>query len=131
MRGNPEKIDAAVDAREFAARDRYAAERESYRAEAEADAAAEAVMQEAAQRRDDLKADLLRIARMEFGISDEETRAYKAGLDIGRKDERNRILAGLDALLRETAALWFEGTAPTKAVAAYTAAVRRVVEGGK
>lgn len=120
---DPEKIDAAVDAREFAARDRYAAERESYRAEAEADAAAEV-------RAADLKADLLRIARMEFGISDEEARAYKAGLDIGRKDERNRLLTALTRLEQETAALWQEGTPVTKAVAAYTAAVRRVVEGG-
>ena len=129
MRGDPEHLNAEYAAQAAASRDKFAAERESYRAEAEADAAAEAVMQEAAQRRDDLKADLLRIARMEFGISDEETRAYKAGLDIGRRDERNRLLTALTRLEQQTAALWQEGTPVTKAVAAYTAAVRKIVEG--
>ena len=122
MRGDPEHLNAEYAAQAAASRDKFASERESYRAEAEADAAAE-------ERAADLKADLLRIARMEFGISDEEARAYKAGLDIGRKDERNRLLTALTRLEQETAALWQEGTPVTKAVAAYTAAVRRVVEG--
>ena len=122
MRGRPEDLNAEYAEQARAAASKFQAERESYRAEAEADAAAEV-------RAADLKADLLRIARMEFGISDEEARAYKAGLDIGRKDERNRLLTALTRLEQETAALWQEGTPVTKAVAAYTAAVRRVVEG--
>lgn len=119
MRGNPEKIDAAVDAREFAARDRYASERESYRAEAEADAdaAAEAPTPTCPQ-------------RLRFGASDVEVEAFRAGVHIGRKDERNRIATALDALERKAASLFFEGTPSQRAVAQYVAEVRRVVEGG-
>ena len=71
------------------------------------------------------------VSAIHFDAPQAERAAFKVGLTIGRRDEQNRILAGLDALLRETAALWFEGTAPTRAVAVYTARVREVVEGRK
>ena len=110
MRGDPERLNAEYAEQARAARDRFASERESYRAEAEADAAAE-------------------LTRLEFWVSEAERIAYKTGLAVGRKDERNRIATALSAAEQETAALWQEGTPVTKAVAAYTAAVRRVVEG--
>lgn len=113
MRGDPDYIDASCRERDRVARGKFASERESYRAEAEqaADDKNEIELSEG----DDL--------------TENERLAFQAGLKIGKRQERRRIIAGLDALLRETAALWFEGTAPTKAVAAYTAAVRKIVEG--
>lgn len=143
MRGDPDKLNAEYAEQARLARDKHR-EPDGWEAdareEAKRDAMAEAesarmdaaVAEDDAERNaraDSLKVDLLRIARMEFGISDEEARAFKAGLDIGRKDERNRILTALTAAEQETAALWLASSPVTVAVAAYTARVRRIVEG--
>lgn len=90
MRGkNPDYIDTSCRERERAAASKFSAERESIRAESEADA------------------------------------AHREG----KRYERLRILDGLARLEQETAALWQEGSAVTRAVAAYTKAVRGIVEG--
>ena len=116
---NPEHLNAEYAAQAAASRDKFASERESYRAEAEADAdaAAEAPTPTCPQ-------------RLRFGASDVEVEAFRAGVHIGRKDERNRIATALDALERKAASLFFEGTPSQRAVAQYVAEVRRVVEGG-
>lgn len=61
--------------------------------------------------------------------ADERESVFNEGCLNGALTERNRLLTALTRLEQETAALWQEGTPVTKAVAAYTAAVRRVVEG--
>lgn len=73
-----------------------------------------------------------RVARDKFASSRESYRVESesdAAHREGKRYERLRILDGLAYLEQETVALWQEGTPVTKAVAAYTAAVRKIVEG--
>lgn len=101
MRGDPDYIDVSCRERERAAASKFSAERESIRAESEADV-----------------------------LTCDEVRGFTAGLVIGGQEERKRILDGLAHLEKETATLWQDGSAVTRAVAAYTAEVRKCVEGG-
>jgi len=96
---SPDQINAARAETDRAARDKYASERESYRAEAEQDA-----------------------------VSEDERLAFQAGHKIGERTERARIKAALDVLERKAASLFFEGTPSQRAVACYLAEARLAVE---
>ena len=113
MRGKPEHLNAEYAAQAAASRDKYASERESYRAEAEQDVTADAYEHEHAAN----------------VLTEDERFAFQAGHTVGERTERARIKAGLGALERDTAPLFVEGTAAARAAAGFVAAVRRVVNG--
>ena len=70
------------------------------------------------------------VSAIHFTAPEAEVSAFRAGLDIGRRDERNRIKAALDAIQREAAPLMIEGSAVTRAMAKVLGEMRRAVEGG-
>lgn len=142
MRGEPEFIDVSCRECDRVARDKFAEERESYRAESEADDKPSG--RRCAGVRDGKHTTSKgwpcwsRVRQGErfckaHRKQGERERAQETRQSIcyaeGVSAERRRILDGIAHLERETVALWQEGTPVTKAVAAYTAAVRKIVEG--
>jgi len=146
---SPDQINAARAETDRAARDKFASERESYRAEAEAEdlcgcghplgwhfrgagSCLECACMEVRAKGDAEQAeeDAIEIDLAEGDdFTDEERHAFHAALKIGARQERRRIATALTALERDTAPLFVEGTPAARAAAGFVAAVRAVVEG--
>lgn len=111
MRGDPDYIDASCRERDRVARDKFR-EPDGWERDAREEERATISLHELAIRQTGTP-----------WISSKQ--AYLHGI----VSERLRILSALSNIEQQTAALWQEGTPVTKAVAAYTAAVRKIVEG--
>lgn len=125
MRGDPDQITRAASEQSRAARDKHR-EPDGWEADARADNAEESRIRDL---RDGL-AEGRPVEAIHFDAPEPEVAAFRAGLAIGRRDERNRIKAALDAIQREAAPLMIEGSSFARAMAKVIGETRRCVEGG-
>lgn len=121
---NPEAVNRATAERDRAARERHR-EPDGWEADARADNAEEARIR-------DLRGGLAEgrpVEAIHFDAPEPEVAAFRAGLAIGRRDERNRIKSALDAIRREAAPLMIEGSSFARAMAKVIGEMRRAVDG--